>query len=66
MLEIADAITVIRSGTTVATLHPNEHNITPGELAELMVGAQLPSAQTTENTVTDQPVLRVDKIFAIS
>lgn len=64
VLDIADAITVMRAGTTVATLSPAEQKITPAELAELMVGAQLPSAQTTENTVTDQPVLQVDSLVA--
>jgi len=58
VLEIADEITVLRRGTTVATVRPEE--VTPHDLAELMVGAELPSASTEESTVTEQVVLRVE------
>ncbi len=57
VLRVADGITVIRRGTTVATVLPSE--VTPSKLAELMVGSELPSPQTTESTVTDRPVLQV-------
>ena len=57
VLQVADGITVIRRGTTVDTVLPTE--VTPRELAELMVGSELPSPQTTESTVTDRPVLEV-------
>ncbi|UNZ17655.1 ABC transporter ATP-binding protein [Streptomyces sp. 891-h] len=57
VLSVADAITVIRRGTTVASVRPQE--TTPKQLAELMVGSELPSAETRESTVTDQPLLRV-------
>ncbi len=55
VLQVADEITVIRRGTTVRTVLPSE--VTPRKLAELMVGSELPSPQTTESTVTDRPVL---------
>jgi len=58
VLSVADAVTVIRRGTTVATVDPA--TTTARELAELMVGAELPSPATGESTVTTEPVLRVE------
>ncbi len=58
VLSVADEITVIRRGTTVATVKPSE--VTARRLAELMVGSELPSPQTTESTVTDRVVLEVE------
>jgi len=58
VLEISDEITVLRRGTTVATVSPQE--VTPHDLAELMVGAELPSPSTAESTVSDQVVLGVE------
>ncbi|WP_405805204.1 ABC transporter ATP-binding protein [Streptomyces sp. NBC_01187] len=60
VLSVADAITVIRRGTTVASVLPEE--TTSQQLAELMVGSELPSAETRESTVTDTPMLRVDEL----
>ncbi|MBO8202954.1 ABC transporter ATP-binding protein [Streptomyces smyrnaeus] len=60
VLSVADAITVIRRGTTVASVRPEE--TTPKQLAELMVGSELPSAETRESTVTDEPMLRVEDL----
>ena len=40
VLSVADAITVIRRGTTVATVQPGD--VTARQLAELMVGSELP------------------------
>jgi len=57
VLEIADTITVLRQGRTVATVKPED--VTAHELAELMVGSELPSPQTTASTVTDQIALDV-------
>lgn len=57
VLSVADAITVIRRGTTVASVEPSA--TTPEQLAELMVGSELPSPQTRESTVTDTPMLVV-------
>jgi len=52
---IADEITVIRRGTTVGTVLPGE--VTSRQLAELMVGSELPSPSTQESTVTDRVTL---------
>jgi general nucleoside transport system ATP-binding protein len=58
VLAVADEITVIRRGTTVATVKPGD--VTARDLAELMVGSELPTPETRESTVTDQVVLQVD------
>ncbi|MFB7505419.1 ATP-binding cassette domain-containing protein, partial [Streptomyces broussonetiae] len=50
--------TVIRRGTTVGTVEPR--GTTPKQLAELMVGAELPTPETSESTVTDVPMLKLD------
>ena len=55
---IADSITVIRRGTSVGTADPR--TITSRELAEMMVGSELPDPGTGESTVTDREVLRVE------
>jgi len=52
VLSVADDITVIRRGTTVAAVDPQD--VTARQLAELMVGSELPSPQTEESTVTDE------------
>ena len=57
VLKVADAITVIRRGTTVDTLAPG--GVTARQLAQLMVGSELPSPQTRESTVTDTVALEV-------
>jgi len=54
---IADDITVLRRGTTVTTVKPDE--VSQHQLAELMVGEELPSPSTAESTVTDREVLEV-------
>jgi simple sugar transport system ATP-binding protein len=57
VLSVADEITVIRRGTTVGTVDPR--NTTSKQLAELMVGSELPTPETEESTVTDVPMLKV-------
>ncbi|WTL50687.1 ABC transporter ATP-binding protein [Streptomyces sp. NBC_01497] len=57
VLSVADEITVIRRGTTVGTADPT--TTTSRQLAELMVGSELPSPETRESTVTDTPALSV-------
>jgi simple sugar transport system ATP-binding protein len=64
VLEIADSITVIRGGRTVATVDPKD--VTAGQLAELMVGSELPRPETRESTVTDQVELVVEGVRAVS
>ena len=55
VLSVADDITVIRRGTTVAAVDPGQ--VTARQLAELMVGSELPTPATEESTVTDTAVL---------
>jgi simple sugar transport system ATP-binding protein len=57
VLEIADTITVMRGGRTVATVKPQE--VTARRLAELMVGSELPTPETRESTVTEEVALSV-------
>ncbi|MFJ3837263.1 ABC transporter ATP-binding protein [Streptomyces sp. NPDC054904] len=58
--KVADDITVIRRGTTVGTADPK--TATTKQLAELMVGAELPSPETRESTVTTTPMLTVSNL----
>jgi simple sugar transport system ATP-binding protein len=60
VLKVADSITVIRRGTTIDTVDPKSVNAR--QLAELMVGSELPSPSTEESTVTDRVVLRCEDI----
>ena len=60
VLSVADEITVIRRGTTVGTAVPSE--TTPRQLAELMVGSELPTPETAESTVTDRAVIEVEDL----
>jgi ABC-type uncharacterized transport system ATPase subunit len=48
--KVADSITVIRRGTTVR------------QLAEMMVGAELPTPATRDSTVRDTPVLQISHL----
>jgi general nucleoside transport system ATP-binding protein len=64
VLAVADEITVIRRGTTVATVRPDE--VTARRLAELMVGGELPSPETRESTVRDETVLTVEGLTVLS
>jgi simple sugar transport system ATP-binding protein len=57
VLTVADEITVVRRGTTVSTVAPD--SVTARQLAELMVGSELPSPQTSESTVTTEAMLTV-------
>jgi ABC-type uncharacterized transport system ATPase subunit len=57
VLSVADEITVVRRGTTVRTVTPDQ--VTSRQLAELMVGSELPSPSTETSTVTDQVLLSV-------
>jgi general nucleoside transport system ATP-binding protein len=60
VLKVADAITVVRAGRTVAEVLPAD--VTARDLAELMVGSELPTPETRESTVTDEPALRVSHL----
>ena len=60
---IADDITVMRRGTTVGEADPK--TVTKKQLAELMVGSELPSPQTEESTVTDQVLLSLSDVTLV-
>jgi simple sugar transport system ATP-binding protein len=60
VLKVADAITVVRAGRTVAEVVPSE--VTARELAELMVGSELPTPDTRESTVTTDVALDVQNL----
>jgi simple sugar transport system ATP-binding protein len=53
--KVADSITVIRRGTTVGEADPR--TTTAKQLAEMMVGAELPSPETRSSTVRETPAL---------
>jgi ABC-type uncharacterized transport system ATPase subunit len=55
---IADRISVLRRGVSVGTVDPA--SVTSRELAELMVGSELPEPGTRDVAVTDREVLRVE------
>jgi general nucleoside transport system ATP-binding protein len=63
ILAIADSITVMRQGRTVATVKPAD--VTAGDLAELMVGSELPSPSTEESTVTDVVAVSVKNLTVV-
>jgi ABC-type uncharacterized transport system ATPase subunit len=58
--KVADAITVIRRGTTVGTADPG--TTTAKQLAEMMVGAELPTPQTRTSTVRETAVLQLSGV----
>lgn len=60
VLKVADDITVIRAGVTVATRNPTQ--VTARQLAELMVGSDLPTPETRESTVTDTVELSIRNV----
>jgi simple sugar transport system ATP-binding protein len=55
--KVADAITVIRRGTTVGEADPK--TTTARQLAEMMVGSELPSPETRTSTVRSAQVLEL-------
>ncbi len=57
VLSIADQITVMRDGQTVGTTTPSQ--VDARELAEMMIGSELPSPETRESTVQDEVLLEV-------
>jgi ABC-type uncharacterized transport system ATPase subunit len=57
---IADDITVMRRGTTVGEADPK--TATKRQLAEMMVGSELPSPETEESTVTDVVLLELSDV----
>ncbi|MER7014058.1 ABC transporter ATP-binding protein [Saccharopolyspora sp. NPDC000359] len=59
---IADTITVLRRGTTIGTVPTSE--VTSQQLAEMMVGSELPVPERGESTVTDREVLVLSELTA--
>src|SRR3712207_9513979 len=57
--KVADSITVIRRGTTVGTADPR--TTSTRELAEMMVGSELPTPETRTSTVRRSEERRVGK-----
>src|SRR5437764_842376 len=55
--KVADSITVIRRGTTVGEADPR--TTTTKQLAEMMVGSELPSPETRTSTVRETAVLQL-------
>jgi len=64
VLEIADSITVLRHGKTVATMRNT--GVTAHDLAELMVGSELPTPTTTVSTVTDEVALALRGVTVLN
>jgi simple sugar transport system ATP-binding protein len=62
--KVADSITVIRRGTTVGTADPK--TTTSHQLAEMMVGTELPSPQIRTSTVRETPVLQMRDVTVAS
>ncbi len=60
VLEIADRITVLRAGRSVATMDKAE--ATAHDLAELMIGSELPVPETFEDTVAEDVLLKVESL----
>ena len=65
VLKHADAITVIRQGKTVGQVD-DPSTVTSRELAEMMVGSELPTPETRDSTVTDIPVLELRNMTVAS
>lgn len=57
VLSISDEITVMRQGTTVATLKPGQTS--KKQMAELMVGGELPAPRTGESRRSETKVLDI-------
>ncbi|SEO69202.1 ABC transporter ATP-binding protein [Trujillonella endophytica] len=57
---VADSITVIRRGTTVGSADPR--TTSTRQLAEMMVGSELPTPETRTSTVRETPVLTLSSV----
>jgi len=64
VMEIADRITVLRKGQTIATLRKEETN--PQELTELMVGRPIDLSIKRIDRLTDKKVLTVNNLRAVN
>ncbi len=60
VLRVADEVTVIRAGSTVAEVSAKA--VTPRQLAELMVGSELPKPETKGDTKRENVVLELKNV----
>jgi ABC-type uncharacterized transport system ATPase subunit len=65
VLEHADSITVIRAGKTVGEV-TDPSTVTTHDLAEMMIGSELPSPETRESTVTTDVALEVRGLTVVA
>ncbi|MFQ5557609.1 MAG: ABC transporter ATP-binding protein, partial [Acidimicrobiales bacterium] len=63
VLAIADTITVLRQGHTVATVDPAD--VSAADLAELMIGSELPTPETSDSTLTDEIALELTGVTVL-
>ena len=63
VLAIADTITVLRHGRTVSTVDPAD--VTAHELAELMVGSELPTPSTEPRVADDHVTLSMSDLSVV-
>jgi len=63
VLEIADTITVLRQGKTVATVKPSD--VSASDLAELMVGSELPKPQLSDAKAQETVGLHLDEVTVL-
>jgi simple sugar transport system ATP-binding protein len=63
VLAVSDEITVIRDGTTVATVKP--HDVDRAQLGELMVGSALPAPEPRESDVGDEGLLSLRNVCVV-
>ena len=66
VLAIADEISVIRAGSTVATVDPRIRKVSADDLAEMMVGSELPTPETRGSTVTDEVIIDVRNLSVLT
>ena len=64
VLSIADQITVMRDGKTVGNTTPDQ--VDARQLAEMMIGSELPSPETRESTVQDEVLLDVSDLSLVA
>ena len=63
VLAVADDITVMRRGTTVGEARPG--SVTKHQLAEMMVGSELPTPAKEGSTVTDEVQLELANVSVV-
>lgn len=64
VLAVSDEITVMRDGTTVATVLPKETD--RRRLAELMVGSELPSPEGRDSEIRSEVALQIEHLTVTS